>query len=199
MAGSMWISLLLGYAITLGMVVLCAAIGMNAACRTPDFRTALLRAYGIVAVLVVGPLACAAFSRTLMLANPFIVLLVLHRSGGPYVIAIGCGYLLMQLVLSLLLLSHAARFVAPPQASAGPPPKKVRIRFRRAWLLPLLFRPGAWLPKPLPPVDTLNPVLWKERCMGWRPSWAMPSVSRTLALLVAGAAVMLFAWARGLC
>ena len=58
--------LVVGYALTVGTVGLCAAIGVHSACRAPDLRSAVLRAYGRVAVLV-----CGAFVPPLVFASPF--------------------------------------------------------------------------------------------------------------------------------
>ncbi|MFM8271533.1 MAG: hypothetical protein ACKODX_04280, partial [Gemmata sp.] len=60
--------------LTIGTVVLGAAVGVNAACHAPDLRAAALRAYGWVAVLV-----CGGFVPPLVYASPFAALAVAAR------------------------------------------------------------------------------------------------------------------------
>lgn len=180
--------LLLGYALALGTVALCAGIGLDAACRAPDFRSALLRAYGRAAVLAGG-----AFVPPLVFASPFGLLwYAYHRPvPGGWLVAVGAGYPLAQALVGLLFLSRAARSLrlrgpsaGPPPVSAFPPPPKPAE--------PPLFQPEQATRPPLPPPDAADPVLWKERCVAWRPGWAMPAVSRAVGVLVALAALALF-------
>ncbi len=178
-----------GYALATGTVVLCAAIGVNAACHAPDLRTAVLRAYGRVAVVV-----CGAFVPPLVFASPFGVLAVVAReplSDLHYAVA-AFGYPLLQALVGLAFLVNAARSLRLRDATAGPPPVTAYPEPPRPAEPPLL-QPEHDAPRSLPPLGTSDPVLWKERCVGWRPDWAMPGVSKVAGLLAAGVALLLFA------
>jgi ABC-type transport system involved in multi-copper enzyme maturation permease subunit len=181
--------LFLGYVLTLGTVALCAAIGLDAACRAPDFRSALLRAYGRAAVL-----ACGALVPPFVLASPFGLLAYLHGRPGPdaWLVPIGCGYALAQAAVALLILSGAARALRLRDPSSGPPPVSAFPLPPRP-AEPPLFQPKPATRPPLPPPDAADPVLWKERCVAWRPSWAVPSAAKALGVLAAAAALALFA------
>ncbi len=181
--------LILGYSLTFSTIALCASIALEAACRAPDFRSTLLRAYGRVAILVGG-----AFVPPCVLASPVGLLEYLHSQSSlaTWPILIGCGYVLLQLFVGLLFLSSAARSLrlrdaatAPPLRSAFPlPPRPAR---------PPLIPPLPVTRSPLPPPDSADPVLWKERCVAWQPNWAMPTVAKGLGLLAAAATLLLFA------
>ena len=174
-----------GYALTAGTVVLCAAIGVHAACRSPDLRSAVVRAYAGAAVLV-----CGAFVPPLVFASPFALLAFAHRGGDGWELA-GFAYPLAQAALAALVLTSAARSLRLREPSAGPPPVTAFPDPPRPAAPPLL-QPRCTPPPTLPPVDDSDPVLWKERCVGWRPAWGMPSVSRAASALAAGLAAALF-------
>lgn len=174
-----------GYAITIGTVILCAAIGVHAACRSPDLRAAVLRAYGWTAVLV-----CGAFVPPLVLASPFALLAVIHRSEDGSGI-VRYGYPLAQSVVAGLILVSAARGLRLREPTAGPPPVTAYPEPPHP-AEPPLFQPPPTPRPPLPPLDDADPVLWKERCLSRRPVWGMPSLSRVIAALAAGLAAVLF-------
>ncbi len=177
-----------GYAITSGTVVLCAAIGVNAACHAPDLRSAVLRAYGRVAVV-----ACGAFVPPLVFATPFNVLAVVARdplSDLGYCAA-AFGYPLLQALVGVAFLVNATRSLRLRDATAGPPPVTAYPEPPRPAEPPLL-QPEHDAPRDLPPLDASDPVLWKERCVGWRPAWALPTVSKVAGTLATVAAALLF-------
>jgi ABC-type transport system involved in multi-copper enzyme maturation permease subunit len=177
--------LVAGYAITVGTVVLCAAIGIHAACRAPDLRSAVLRAYGRTAVLV-----CGAFVPPLVLATPFAVLAIVHRGDTRWEFA-GFAYPLAQAAVAVVILASAARALRLREPTAGPPPVTAYPEPPRPADPPLFLPEPA--PRPsLPPLDDADPVLWKERCLGQRPAWGMPSLSRVLAATAAVLAAVLF-------
>ena len=173
-----------GGALTFGTVVLCAALGIHAACRSPDLRGAVVRAYAGAAVLV-----CGGFVPPLVYASPF-ALLALAHGGGGWQLA-GVAYPLAQAALAALILTRAARSLRLREPGAGPPPVSAFPEPPRPAAPPLL-QPECTPPPALPPVDDSDPVLWKERCVGWRPAWGMPSVSRAASALAAGLAAALF-------
>lgn len=183
-----------GFALTAGTVVLCAAIGVHAACRTPDLRAAVLRAYGCVALVV-----CGGFVPPFAYLSPFAVLAAVTR-GSPadfpfYAAAV--GYPLLQLLVAAAYLASAARSLRLRGATAGPPPVTAYPEPpRRAD--PMLLQPEHDAPRDLPPLDPADPVLWKERCVGWRPDWALPTASKVAGAFAALAAAALLvggAWA----
>lgn len=178
------------YSLTAGTVVLCAAIGVSAACRTPDLRSAVIRAYGRVAVVV-----CAAFVPPCLLATPFGMILLAARgqlSDGEYLL-VAVAYPVAQTLLGLAILYRAARALRLREASAGPPPVTVFPPPPRP-AEPPLIQPDDEVPPDLPALGGADPVLWKERCVGWRPDWAMPVVSKALGWLAAVVAAVFFVW-----
>lgn|GEM_PF-5623481 len=182
--------LLAGYAITISTVMLCAAIGVHAACTAPDFRSAILRAYVRTAVLVGGTLV-----PPLVFASPFGVLIVIHNQfdAPELALALSCAYPLVQVLIALLLLSRAARSLRLREPTAGPPLVSAFPLPPRPADPPLL-PPEEPRVLTLPPVDGANPILWKERCVGWRPSWAVPSVGKILSVGSAALAMVFFVW-----
>jgi ABC-type transport system involved in multi-copper enzyme maturation permease subunit len=175
-----------GYALTAGTVALCAAIGVHAACRAPNLRSAVPRAYAATAVLV-----CGAFVPPLVFASPFALLAVVHRGAGEWAPAVGIGYPLAQLVVAGLFLIAAARALRLREPSAGPPPVTAFPEPPRPADPPLLRSDDESRPD-LPPVDEADPVLWKERCIGRRPAWGVPTVAWGVSALAAGLAAVLF-------
>src|SRR5262245_36037968 len=167
-----------GYALTGGTVVLCAAIGMNTACQTADLRSALLRTYGRTALFVCVLVPLFAF--------------VERGSTGGLLVA-GCLFPLVQVAVAVVLLVAAARALRLREATAGPRPATAFPEPPRPAEPPLL-QPPRVPARQLPPVDDANPVLWKERCVGWRPEWSAPGVAKVLGTLAAVLAVLLFVW-----
>ncbi|MBP3954178.1 ABC transporter permease subunit [Gemmata sp. G18] len=178
------------YAVTTGTVVLCAALGVSAACYAPDLRSAVLRAYARVAVFV-----CGAFVPPLVLASPFAVLVVLAHEPltDPEFCAVGFGSPLLQVLVGWIFLARAVRALRLRDATAGPPPVTAYPEPPKPAEPPLL-QPEDEVPPDLPPIDAADPVLWKERCVGWRPEWALPTLSTVLGTGAGAGALVLFAW-----
>ncbi|MDY3562495.1 hypothetical protein R5W23_003961 [Gemmata sp. JC673] len=175
-----------GYALTAGTVVLCGAIGVGAACRAPDLRSAVVGAYGRVVVLV-----CGVFVPPCLLATPFGVLGLASRfrlSDTDFVL-LAVGYPLLQVLIGFALLVRAARALRLREATAGPPPVTTYPPPPRP-AEPPLIRPEDEVPPDLPPLDPADPVLWKERCVGWRPTWTLPLASKVLRGLAAVLALL---------
>ncbi len=186
--------LVTGYAVTAGTVVLCAAIGVNAACHAPDLRGAVLRAYGRVALFV-----CGGFVPPFVFVSPFGVLAAVAREPLTDLgfCAAAVGYPLLQVLAAAAFLANAGRSLRLRDATAGPPPVTAYPEPPRPADPPLL-QPEHDAPRDLPPLDPDDPVLWKERCVGWRPDWAVPTASKVVAALATAAAVVLLvggAWA----
>jgi ABC-type Na+ efflux pump permease subunit len=169
---------LAGYALTAGTVVLCAAIGIHAACQSPDLRTAMLWAYGYTAVLVCVPIG--------------VLLALVERDSMGSLLLAGVAFPVVQLVGAVGLLVASVRSLRLREVSVGPRPITMFPEPPRPADPPFLLPDRVAIPQ-LPPVDDANPVLWKERCVGWRPEWAVPIVTRPLGTLVAVLALMLFA------
>ena len=108
-----------GDALTIGTVILSAAIGVNAACHTPDWRTALVRAYSQSAILVGG-----LFIPPLVLVSPFAMLTYTQMDFLSYAaslqIAAGFGYPLGQIVIAWMLRLQATRIPRKHDPTAGP-------------------------------------------------------------------------------
>jgi ABC-type transport system involved in multi-copper enzyme maturation permease subunit len=153
--------LMAGYALTAGTVVLCAAIGVSAACAAANLRAAALRAYGRTALLV-----CGAFVPPLVFVSPFGLLVYLHNEPDPAVVlATGCGYALAQAAVGAALLARAARGLRLREPGAGPPPRTAYPEPPRR-IDPPFSRPDPVLVSDLPDLDDADPVLWKERHTG---------------------------------
>jgi ABC-type Na+ efflux pump permease subunit len=168
-----------GYALTAGTVALCAAIGVYAACRAPDLRSAILRASVGTAALVAAPL---------LLLAAFV-----EREPPAALPLFGCAVPLAQLLAAAGLLLAAARALRLREATAGPRPATAYPEPPRPADPPLL-RPTPVPPPQLPPIDEADPVLWKERCAGWRPDWSLPVAAKVLAVTAAVLAVALLLW-----
>ncbi|VTR95611.1 ABC transporter permease protein OS=Bacillus sp. TS-2 GN=BTS2_3566 PE=4 SV=1 [Gemmata massiliana] len=177
------------YAVTTGTVVLCAAIGVSAACYAPDLRSAVLRAYTRIALFV-----CGAFVPPFVLASPFVVLAML--AGEPMTetqfLALALGYPLLQVLVGSLFLINAVRALRLRDATAGPPPATAYPEPPKPAEPPLL-QPEDEVPPDLPPIDAGDPVLWKERCVGWRPKWAPLVLSKFMGFVAGAVAIGLFA------
>lgn len=166
-----------GYALTAGTAVLCSALGVSAACRAPDLRSALLRSYGRVAVFAV-------------LLNPFAVLVAAHSAVGREPL-FAWGYAALEVLAAFLILAAASRNLRLREPTAGPPPGTQFPAPPRP-ADPPLIQSDRIPPRALPPIDDANPVLWKERCAGFRPSWGLPVAGRVLAATGTALVVLLF-------
>lgn len=172
-----------GWLLTVGTAALCTALGMYAACRTDDFRTAVVQAYFLVAVGV-------AFLPPCVLASPFAVLASWPAASDDGVWLLGCGYPLLQVIAAAVVLRRAARTLRWREAGAGPlvtafprPPRPA---------LPLLITPRRRNRPTLPPLDSRNAILWKERCLRRPLPWLSPSVWNGMASVVVASIVLLF-------
>jgi ABC-type Na+ efflux pump permease subunit len=174
-----------GYALTAGTAVLCAAIGVSAACAAEDLRAALLRAYGRTAVLV-----CGAFLPPVVFFSPFGMLARVYAAAdGPSVLAAGCGYALVQAVVGVVLLACAARGLRLREPTAGPPPATAYPEPpRRAE--PLVPAAPAVVRAARAPLAAGDPVLWKERYAAR--AGRAPLFGRLLGALTGGLALVLF-------
>jgi ABC-type Na+ efflux pump permease subunit len=177
--------LVTGYTLTAGTVVLCAAIGIHAACRAPDLRSAILRAYGWTAILV-----CGAFIPPLVQISPFALLAFGHRDASYQEIATYI-YPLAQMLVAGLILGSAARNLRLREPTAGPPPVSAYPPPPRP-AEPPLFLPEVPARPPLPPLDEADPVLWKDRSQTRRPVWGLPVLARMAGVLATGLAAVLF-------
>lgn len=176
--------LVAGYALTVGTVALCAALGVHAACRYPDLRAAVPRAYGWVAVLV-----CGCFVPPLVYASPFVLLANLRDATSDGWVLATWAYPLGQMILAAMILTGAARSLRLREPGAGPLPVTEYPEPPRPAEPPLLTPESA--PRPdLPPLSG-DPVLWKERCTAWRPAWGFPTLGKALSAMAAGLAGLL--------
>lgn len=178
-----------GYALTLGTALLATAIGINAACLTSNSRSALLRAYGLSAVLVGG-----MFLPPFVFFSPFAMLAYCRMNLGSEALhlAMGFGYPVGQAVISGVLLLAATRQLRQAGPSAGPTPPTAFPEPPLGRLPPLLFvsRP----PTPvLPALAGTDPILWKERHVSQpRSSSVFETPARWLAALATVLALALF-------
>ncbi|MBY0456440.1 MAG: ABC transporter permease subunit, partial [Gemmataceae bacterium] len=171
-----------GYAVTVGAVAACAAAGVFSACRSPDFRSAVVGAYAWSAV------ACAGATFPCVLVGPFAA--VAGAESDPLG---ACGHAGVLVLVAGAFLLLAARSVRLRDATAGPPPATAFPLPPRP-AEPLLFQNRPRPSAPLPPVDAADPVLWKERFAGWRPGWAVPGLARVIGAAAAAASVGLLAF-----
>jgi ABC-type Na+ efflux pump permease subunit len=179
-----------GYALTVGTTILSTAIGVNAACHAPDGRTALVRAYFQSFVLVWG-----ALIPPFVLFSPFAMLAYTRQDFGSEAITVACGfgYPVGQLVIAWVLMTGATRELRKPGPTAGPLDRTAYPEPPRGRPAPIVLTPLRADPRPLPPLDEADPVLWKERHTG-RASWmhVLDAPARWLGGLFAIIAVMLF-------
>lgn len=174
-----------GYALTAGTVVLSVAVGVSAGSRSPDARTALVRAYTLAAVLV-GALLVPPF----VLFSPFAMLAYLQQdfTTGGLRLAIGFGYPVGQVLIAGVLMIEATQNLRRAGPTAGPPHPTAFPEPPRGRPVPVLRAPTI-LPV-LPPVNDADPILWKERHIGVPTSFGTPV--RWLGALLTVVAVALF-------
>jgi ABC-type transport system involved in multi-copper enzyme maturation permease subunit len=157
--------IVVGYALTVGTAILSASIGMNAACRCPDTRTALVRAYSFESVLVFGlpffmPLSSfAVLAYEFGLEGPF----RLKIDSSLLRLGVGCGYAMLQTVIGLAILVPAARNLRQREPTAGTVAPTAYPEPPRGRPTPVVLGTRSARPLPLPPLDARSPVLWLER------------------------------------
>lgn len=151
-----------GYALTVGTAILSGAIGVSASCHTADTRTALVRAYGQSAILIGGVLV-----PPFVLLSPFAMLVYvgLDFEERSRVIRFACGfaYPVAQIIIASVLVATATRGLRKPGASSGPIDRTAYPEPPRGRPAPIVLAPTEPEPLPLPPLDSSDPVLWKER------------------------------------
>jgi len=178
-------ALAVGFALVCGTVLLCAALGVSAACRAPDLRSATVRAYGRTAVFV-----CGGFVPPVVFFSPFAVLLWVHAEQDPRALPFGALYALAQAALAFGIVWRAARALRLRDATAGPPPHSAFPDPPKP-APPPLVQPERAPRHDRPPVWDADPVLWKDRHAP-RPAWALPRTARATGALVAALAALLF-------
>lgn len=142
-----------GYVLTIGTVVLVAALGIKVATEAPDTRRALSLAYfNTFIFLVIVPLC--SFS-------PFAILLIVREDPRMWPLAVGS--LVVQSLLAGLILLHATQKLRKLSVTAGPLPATDFPEPPRGRAMPVL----RGVPEvPLHPMGALgagDPVLWRER------------------------------------
>jgi ABC-type Na+ efflux pump permease subunit len=180
-----------GYALIGGTAILAAAIGISAACHSPDSRTALVRAYGLALILIGG-----LFIPPFVLASPFAMLSYTRMNyiSEPLRVAFGFGYPIGQITLAFVLMVEATRGLRTPGATAGALERTEYPEPPRGRPVPVVLEPSQAPLRPLPPIDDSDPVLWKERHSGrtgFLPMLDTPV--RWLGAIFTVIAVMLFA------
>ena len=177
-----------GYSLIAGTAILSGAIGVSAACHTPDTRSALVRAYAQWAVLV----GCGLIPP-FVLCSPFAMLVYAEAKAVPELwrVACGFGYPLGQVAVAVAFLLEAGRALRRAGPTAGPPTPSEFPEPPRGRPAPVVFTSGTYDPPALPAIDDADPVLWKERHAGR--SAPFPVLDRPARLLGAGVAVLVVA------
>lgn len=152
--------LLAGCVLTVSTAALATAVGLHAACVAPDLRGALVRAYGMAAVVIGG-----GFIPPVVLLTPFAALAWLASDPGGLgqLVAVGLAYPAAQSAVAAWFFADAIRQIRTGHA---PPPPAVAPS-AAAPLPEWSVRP--WEVASLPPVDESAPLLWKERHVTGRP------------------------------
>ncbi len=176
-----------GYTLTAGTATLSTAIGIVAACQSADTRSALVRAYGLSALLVFGLLI-----PPLVFVSPFAMFAYISTASDASMRwAIAFGYPLIQAMLAGGLLVRATHALRCPGATAGPHAPTAFPEPPRGRPVPVIFAPAIAELPPLPPVSDAAPVLWKERHasrlaypMPARMVWGLGTAMACVALLL---------------
>jgi ABC-type transport system involved in multi-copper enzyme maturation permease subunit len=170
-----------GFALIAGTAALATAIGVHSACVTNDLRAAMVRAYGVTALIVGG-----AFIPPCVLISPFGVLAMIEMTKWwPVYPLIGLGYPAIQFAIAAGFLVDGARRLRPGQQSlleSRPAEKPLPLKALpdepdEPWQKPdtwskprshlILDRQPNRLAEShrtrLPPIADLDPLLWKER------------------------------------
>lgn len=151
-----------GYALTAGTVTLSVGIGINAACRAPDSRGALIRAYVQSAVFVGGTLI-----TPLVCFTPFGMLLasLISDSNQPLEMCVyGVVYPLVQVVGGCHLIAEATRELRKAGATSTPPSPSAFPESPRGRPEPVVFESPEILPTGMGVLGAHDdPVLWRER------------------------------------
>ncbi|MCS6864347.1 MAG: ABC transporter permease subunit [Gemmataceae bacterium] len=177
-----WAVVAAGWLLTVGTTVCCIALGIYAACCTDDFRSAVLQAYVLVAVVVGGALVPPGVR-----VSPFAVVASLPAGDGGWWWA-WC-YPFVQIVVAGVVLKIAARRLRRGEAGAGPLVSAYPLPPRPAY--PILITPRRRHREPLPPLDARNPLLWKERCLRRPLPWLAPPVWHGMATMMVAAIALL--------
>ena len=154
-----------GYALIAGSTILSAAIGVNAACRSIDTRTALVRTYThVVAFVCVLPLSLKLSSFDILAYEGGVegfYRLKLHTSSLQ--LEMGFGYAIIQAAIGVALLIRATHLLRTHEPTAGAIAPTAYPEPPRRRPTPVVFNPSVRPTLPLPPLNEADPVLWWER------------------------------------
>jgi ABC-type Na+ efflux pump permease subunit len=115
-----------GAMLTCSTATLCAAIGVQAACTTRDLRTALIQAYGMTALALIG-----------VIVGPFVVMYLILKalnSTGTFV-GLAIGYPLLQLAVAVAFFRSAIQQIRCDERDPPPIEEKPRLSPNERWLL----------------------------------------------------------------
>jgi ABC-type transport system involved in multi-copper enzyme maturation permease subunit len=181
-----------GYSLTAGTALLSAAIGVAAACNSPDSRTALVRAYGQSAIVIGGVLV-----PPFVLLSPFAMLIYTRFEFAEYgeVVRFACGfgYPIAQVTVAIAIVTAATRGLRKLGTTVGPIDRTAYPEPPRGRPAPIVFASVDAPLLPLPALDESDPVLWKERYCNRAPlTLGLDSPVRWLGGVFALVAVTLF-------
>ncbi len=188
-------TIVIGYALTIGTAILSVSIGVSAACRQPDTRTALSRAYLLVAVMVAGLPFFFPLSSFAILAYAFGFEGMFHlKLNTPNLrLAVGLGYATLQAVVGQVLLIGAIRNLRKREPTAGAFAPSAYPEPPRGRPTPIVLSTDSPPPRPLPPLDSIAPVLWMERHIACKkPLPIFATSARWLTAILAFVATILF-------
>lgn len=146
------------YALLFGTTFLSAAVGAYLGCTCPDTQTAIVRTYTF-------PVAFVTVSSFIMLGHEF-------GMEGPYhlkldtpalQLGVGLAYAMIQGAAGLALLTLACHKLRTHEPTAGTLEQTAYPEPPRGRPTPMVFGPPTVAPRPLPPLNVADPVLWKER------------------------------------
>jgi len=181
-----------GFCLTVGTAILSAAIGVGAACRAPDTRSALIRAYGQSAILIGGVLI-----PPFVFLSPFAMLVYTRIDFAEHAevirFACGFGYPIAQVIIAAALVAASTRGLRELGATDGPIDRTAYPEPPRGRPAPIVFAPMETLALPLPALDDSDPVLWKERyCDRTQPLSVLDTPARWFGAVLAIVALTLF-------
>jgi len=158
-------SIVAGYLLSFGTMVLSTSIGVSAACRFPDTRTALVRAYLQMLLFVVVVPGLFKLSPFQILAWEFGIEGPFHLKLDSTVgrLGVGFGYTFLQVGIGVVLLIRATRDLRKREPTAGAPTPTSYPEPPRGRPTPIVLSARVPKPRPLPPLTVSSPVLWFER------------------------------------
>lgn len=184
-----------GYALTVGTAMLSTSIGVSAACRCPDTRTALMRSYVLVTVFVVGIPFLLKLSAFHLIAQQFGVVgsYPLPFDSAGFQPLVGISYAILETTIAVLIVVRGTQLLRKREPTAGAPTPTAYPEPPRGRPTPIVLNSSSSVSRSLPPMNAGSPVLWMERNIAHKKWLPVPETpARWLAMILGLIATSMF-------